>query len=599
MSEEHAELLNLELAWARVKQDLADEQLFVRLPFERRLIEADTNAWLAALKGDIAHDRYHPGPAVTIDVPKARGAIRPGGHISLRDAVVYYAAVGACLPAIEQALRWAKGIDFAYQLSSKTHRIKWLVNRFKGWTAFRESTLLTIDGGYSYVVICDIAAFYENVDISVLMSDLRTAGCPQAALDILSPCLNRWALVEGRGLTQGHTASAILAKLYLNSLDYNLRELGHTHKRYVDDIRFFCRSLPEARKALVDISQLLRPRGLQLATEKLEIFRADYARRRIAGVVSVIQTVQARLIEQLVGTLGLENPYLEIWEIDKILSDNADEAPLDLIRETYQSYFIDSPTSFDRTLFRFLLRRLASAGDTLAVENCRLQFEQHPEESRAILRYIGDVGAQADFGDFLSAYVASERAVYAYQTYNVINWYLTLAARPPEPILGVARGLAFDENQPEYLRAVTREMIGQHGAPADLERIEAAYNTARGDLEKAEIICAVRRMETGRRNAFLGRVEHDGELQRRAARLVRAGLYSVALRHPTCTYFTARPTYSAAGSPAAGSAFSFVRSSNSSLSSFQRKTSKMSLLALIISVASALTPDEPTTSARR
>jgi retron-type reverse transcriptase len=104
---------------------------------------------------------------------------------------------------------------------------------------------------------------------------------------LLSKCLNKWSLVGGRGVTQGHTPSDILAKLYLNSVDRNLSSLGFAHYRYVDDFRIFCRSLPEARRALMDLTQLLRRRGLQLASEKLEIFRADQARTKIAGIPTV------------------------------------------------------------------------------------------------------------------------------------------------------------------------------------------------------------------------------------------------------------------------------------------------------------------------
>lgn len=521
MSEAQAELLNLELAWTRVKQDILDDQLFAQRLLERKLIEADEDGWWDSVKQDIMLNRYHPAPALTVDVPKTKGAVRPGALLPLRDAVVYYAVVGACLGPIEVSTRWASDIDYSNRL--RTNNVQWLEHRFKGWTDFRERSLALIEEGSSYVVVCDIAAFYENVDIGLLVSDLRTAGCPDDALTLLSPCLNRWALVGGRGLTQGHSASAILAKLYLNSVDHNLRELGHSHLRYVDDIRIFCHSRPEAKRAILDLTQLLRRRGLQLATEKLEIQRADYAQRRIMGVVTTIQTVQARLVEQLIETLGLENPYLDIWEVDKLISANPDEAPMDIIRETYQSHFIDSLSPFDKSLFRFLLRRLASAGDTLAVENCRLQLERHPEETHTVLRYIGEVEATPDFGDFLAAYIGSDRAVYPYQTYQVLSWYLKIELEPPEGVIATARGLAFDESQPEYLRAVARQMLGRYGAAADLERLEASYNRAGGDLEKAELICSISRMETGRRNAFLARVANDGELQRRAVQLVRAG----------------------------------------------------------------------------
>jgi hypothetical protein len=520
--DEQANLLDLDLAWARVKLDVADGLIFIRRPHEIHLIEEDYEGWSGALREDVRADRYHPGPQTIVDVPKPRGAVRPGSQLSLRDAVVYYAAVGACMPTIEPSLRWAGEIDFSHQLATDTGRQKWITNQYNGWTQFRERSLAKIDEGFSYVVTADIAAFYENVDVGTLMSDLRGVGCPTPALSIVGDCLNKWVQVPGRGVPQGYSASDILAKLYLDSVDHNIAELGYEHFRYVDDIRIFCRTLPDARRALVDVSQLLRRRGLQLASEKLEIHRADQARAFIAGVVTMIQTVQKSLISELVTTLELGNPYLEVWEVDELLAANPDEAPLDLIHETYQSHFIDAVGPFNKTLFRYLLKRLGSAKDRLAVENCTLQFERRPEETRAILRYVAAVDAVNDFSDFLAAFLESDRCVYAYQAYQVLQWYLDIDREPPTTILSTARQVAFDPARPGYLRSVARELLGQWGTQPDLERLQATYDETPGDSEKAEIICALRRMERARRNSFLARAEGDGELQRRAARLVRA-----------------------------------------------------------------------------
>jgi hypothetical protein len=89
-----------------------------------------------------------------------------------------------------------------------------------------------------------------------------------------------------------------LAKLYLNSVDHGLADDGFKHLRYVDDIRIFCRSRPEAQRAIVLLSKLLRQRGLHIASDKLGILDAAAARAKIDGVVATLREVRTRVMER-------------------------------------------------------------------------------------------------------------------------------------------------------------------------------------------------------------------------------------------------------------------------------------------------------------
>jgi len=48
-----------------------------------------------------------------------------------------------------------------------------------------------------------------------------------------------------------------------------------------------------------------------------------------------------------------------------------------------------------------------------------------------------------------------------------------------------------------------------------------SYASAQNDLEQAEILCPIQRMEKGRRNAILGQSASDGFLTEYAVKLVR------------------------------------------------------------------------------
>src|SRR4029450_7658401 len=196
--------------------------------YEVELMEIDRGAWLSELRESIRTNRYFPSAMVVCDIPKAKGGIRPGSHLIVADRLVYAACVGACLEKINAEIGWAQGaVDFAYQLAAEPRQRKWLRSQFSGWEEFRERSLRKLEEGYPYVVIADISSFYDSIDVATLISDLRQVAAPQAVIEQIRQCVNRWGLVPGRGIPQGQSASDILAKLYLNSVDKNLRALGY------------------------------------------------------------------------------------------------------------------------------------------------------------------------------------------------------------------------------------------------------------------------------------------------------------------------------------------------------------------------------------
>lgn len=523
MSEALANLLDFTLAWKRVKADVAN-RVFIKHPFELQLIESNLELWLNQIQNSLRTDQYRPGPSNICDIPKGAGLIRPGAHLSMVDRVVYAACIGACLTKISDALSWAQGtVDFSYRLFPDSNKVEWFQNQFVGWQQFRNRSLSKISEGISYVVFCDISAYYENIDLHTLISDLKEIQAPLEAINQVSMSLNRWSQINGRGIPQGHSPSDILGKLYLNTVDRNLQAMGYIHYRYVDDIRIFCRNLVEAKKALVDLNKLLRKRGLNLQSAKSKIYRAHEAKVKIEGVASVISAVRTKVIDEALEQS--DDPYLTLTEAETILATNPDDPPIEIVRETYKTYFIDSTDDkFDKTLFRFLLKRLANRKDKFAVEHCETLLEKQPHETQTILNYFRACEVFVEVEANLVQFLNSEDAVYPYQIYQIIDSLCRIALQPSASLLAISRSLAFDSRQPGYLRSVCRAFLGMHGSAADLELLENSYPEASNQLEQSEIICCVARMEIGRRNAFLARAQGDGELNKIAVNLVKSNV---------------------------------------------------------------------------
>lgn len=529
--------LDLALAWKRVKADLP-HCVFVRHPFELDLIEKDLTGWLSQLKTLLDDGKYRPQPMVVCDVPKGKGAIRPGAHLSLNDRIVFAACVGASLPYIHSALSWAQGVvDFSYVLSDATDDAEWLRNQFDGWKKFEQSTLAALSDNVTHVIFTDITGYYENIVLETLMSDLRQVGAPEKVVVQLSSMLNKWTEAPGRGLPQGHSPSDILGKVYLNSVDESLRNLGIAHLRYVDDFRILCSSEVEAKIALMELTKLLRKRGLSLQTAKTYILPVAEARNNVESLTRVLLDVRDRFFAEAREFFDITG-YMPFDEFEKLLEDSAgtesldpNDAPIHVIREAFDQHFAkagdggfaveDLVPHFDKTLFHFLLNRLGKAADDYAVEYCLDLLTRQPEETKAILKYLERVGKISPCDDAIARFLLSPEAIYAYQKYQIADWRLKDDSGCSERLLGVFRHLAFDNSQPAYLRSSARALVGKCGSAADLERLQNHYSEARGDFEQCEILCCLGRMEINRRNSFLARQKDDSELHARAVAFAR------------------------------------------------------------------------------
>lgn len=196
--------MDFDTAWKILKRDYA-ERGFVRNPYAFPLIEVDRDSWISEISDSVTRSAYSPGPMRVVDVPKGNGSIRAGSYLRPRDALVYSAVIAATLPNIQQLFRsQATLFDYAYRLKMDRNPNPWFRNRFECWDSFRRDSLKLLDSGeFDCVVMTDLAAYYDNIDIPTLISDLNQIDVPSDIVTLLSKCLNRWVHVTGRGVPQG------------------------------------------------------------------------------------------------------------------------------------------------------------------------------------------------------------------------------------------------------------------------------------------------------------------------------------------------------------------------------------------------------------
>jgi Reverse transcriptase (RNA-dependent DNA polymerase) len=517
-------ILDLDLAWRRVQSDHSQRRTFVRHPFLEQAIEVDRAAWQASVAHAIDTGAYKPSPCKVCSVPKPRGLIRPGADLTIEDQVVYAALLQQMRPQISTALFFPDGSpDYSYGLRSNTASIEWFEPHFPRWKAFDADSIALLDAGATHVVVADIAGYYELVDLNTLGSDLNAIGVDANCWKLLMDQLHRWSRVQRRGIPQGYSPSDILGKLYLNAVDRTLQSKHLRHKRWVDDFRIFCNSEAEARDALVTLIGVLARRGLVVQSAKTQILTAQQARKKFGEIPALLKPIQERLLQQLLEAGWSGRQYPTSVSLDEALAALADSQGVDAARNAYDDYFVRDSTAFNKTLFRYLLSRLGAARDSTHVDHIVAQLRDHPEEFEAIASYVARVSQVAKLEKHFVPLRAAGLVPYEYLLYQLFRWRLRLPGVIENDLLALARQMAFTGSASWYLRGVARAVIGMWGEPADLEQLEDCYPTASSEVEKVEIVCALQRMEPGRRNAFFGRASGDGDSISRAVRMTRAG----------------------------------------------------------------------------
>ena len=525
--------VDINLAWSRVKKDLKDKH-FISPLFLPDILQVNLAKWLNELKEKIEKKAFQPHPMEVVEIPKGKGLIRPGSLLSIDDNIVYSALVQECYSKILDQIEWAQNsVDFAYIVTKENMTTAdWYKSQLFGWNSFREKSLDKIKEGYQYGIVTDLTGFYDNIDIPILISDLRASGVDNEIVTELSKCLNRWTQVNNKGLPQSNSASDILAKLYLDNVDKGLKNAGFVHLRYVDDIRIFCKNNSEAKRALIELTRLLRKRGLNLQSSKTKILPANEALNEIVGIQPVITMVTEQFgIETFFFFFPSHYFDEDEDEGEETDSDKEEDTPIEVIRENFKTYFINgTDEKFDKTLFHFLINRLIKEFDSVALDYCLSNFEKHPEETSYFLKYsksfdswdIEVMDLPKKMQDFLIGFLSSKEAVYDYQNYQILIWFLENVPAIPEDLLKLCRQYAFDNNKPYYLRSVARSILGKFGNTADIEKIEDQLTHIVSDFERAELLCCLTKMEKGKRNALLGRVAKDGQITEMAVSYVKS-----------------------------------------------------------------------------
>ena len=131
--------------------------------------------------------------------------------------------------------------------------------------------------GYSQIVDIDIKGYFDAIPHERLMTKVSEKIVDGKVLKLIEGFLKAGVMEEGivyhsdNGTPQGGVISPLLANIYLNELDWLMKNQGMEMIRYADDMVVLCREAEEAQRALELISEWMEKARLELHPTKTKL----------------------------------------------------------------------------------------------------------------------------------------------------------------------------------------------------------------------------------------------------------------------------------------------------------------------------------------
>lgn len=279
--------------------------------------------------------KYRPRHLTEIDLPKSGLSVRPGNVLPIEESVLLHSISYLLAPLLDKQLsgsvysyrlhpEWKKRIkkrnslfretkvDFPFLRRTTIRSISPFDAWYERWPAFEKAAILACTTeGYTHLTKTDITAYFENIDLRLLETQIRSLlkGKEEKIIHLLFRILDGWTRDTStgtpieRGIPQGNEVSSFLGNIYLMPLDSELEKFCQRNNakwfRYVDDVKVFTRSEEDARQVVFVINDALRRLHLNLQGSKTKILSGtdlskeldDSEIKKIDGVYNTIKKI--------------------------------------------------------------------------------------------------------------------------------------------------------------------------------------------------------------------------------------------------------------------------------------------------------------------
>lgn len=486
--------LNFELAAKQAIVDSNTDFIIDKLGIE--ILKEYKSRFIDQLKNKIINsesegNEYEPLPLERIDVPKKYFTLRPGALPEIIDRIYYQALCNALAPTIENNLM---GIDdkvvFSYRLSNKNDDGYMFIEpsvAYNDFISYQNS--LCENNDFSYVLETDIADYFERIYHHNLKNLLDGFNCDPEIVIALAKLLRKWTEGVSYGIPQGIWPSDLLGNAYLHYLDVAMISDEYKYIRYVDDIRVFCKNEIIAKKALMKITQTIRPMGLNLQPAKTYIIKKDSFCTKIRPFYEKLGELKERHEKIIVNF----DPYFNEFEFTEVPEEPLEIRGLDDLFESATIYPINEQE------LKFCLNAYTYTRQPNAVSFCLDHLSDLPHLSSYFINYLTSLGYDQEISQKILIFIESEENIYQWQEMWLLRYFYLLPELTMDLRISLRR-IFLDGNRHVACRSIAASILGKLGDLSDLNLLKDKFKYIESLWIRKAIIVAINRLPHADRN---------------------------------------------------------------------------------------------------
>jgi RNA-directed DNA polymerase len=211
----------------------------------------------------IREGRYRPSPVQRKEIPKPDGnGVRKLGIPTVVDRVIQQAIAQQLQPLYEPI--FSEG-SYGYRPGRSAQQA---IRKVKAYA----------EQGYGHAVEIDLSKYFDTLNHELLLNLLRQQVQDKRVIDLIKKYLKSGVMENGvrreteEGSPQGGPLSPLLANIYLNEFDQEMRNRGVVVIRYADDIVVLAKSKRAATRLLESCRVYLENKlKLKLNTQKSKV----------------------------------------------------------------------------------------------------------------------------------------------------------------------------------------------------------------------------------------------------------------------------------------------------------------------------------------
>lgn len=494
-------ILNLELAWKRVKNDQYND--LIPDVIELRDVDCDIKEALANLRHQI-DSGYVPSDHLEIDVPKKGYTLRPGCTMIPEDRILYQATIDFISKTVESPPEEAV---YSYQLR-KDRYYKSMFKHWKPlWLKMREEMRRLYNEGFICLLRTDIAAYFEHIDHSILKENILNIEVNDSRfINLLDKLLRKWAISETRhiGIPQGCDASSYIGNIYLRDIDTLMLRNGYKYFRYSDEIYVLTKTEREAREAIKVLTHQLRSLHLNLQDAKTDIITEP---DRLAEEFGTKEDDRIKDIDYEFGT--------KPKKVKKLVQDK--------VYRQYKSITKNGRAktkAIDISKLRWCLNKLHSIGSDKAVNFILNRLANFAFMSDLIFRYLSLFVNRKYVKDRIVVFLSSNDNIYEWQEMWLL-FTLSKARRLAKVHLDYIRSVVMNPEKHWACKIAAILAIGRLGDNTDKKWLRDLYRKETNHNIKRAIAIAVHGLTKSARNKFYAEIENDSYNMKRCIKYLR------------------------------------------------------------------------------